>query len=76
MLPNLTVNIGLRYEYTPPWKDRGTSYINAYLPLITSTPNVADKKLHPVLVREGSGDFNENMPIRFDPAIQVALESC
>ena len=38
--PNLTVNIGLRYEYTPPWKDRGTSYINAFLPLITSTPNV------------------------------------
>ena len=25
-------------------------------------------------MREGSGDFNENMPIRFDPAIQVARD--
>jgi hypothetical protein len=72
--PNLTLTAGLRYEYTPPWKDRGNSYINAFLPLITSTPNVANKGLHPVLVRQGSGDFNQNMPIRFDPAIQVARD--
>ena len=70
--PNLTIDFGLRYEYTPPWADAGSSYINAFVPLVTSTPNVANRSLHPVLVREGTGDFNQNLPIRFDPSIQTA----
>jgi len=72
--PNFTVDVGLRYEYVPPWTDRGTSEINAYIPLNTSTPGVTDPNLQPVLVREGSGDFYQNMPIRFNPNIPVARD--
>jgi len=72
--PNLTVNVGLRYEYVPPWADRGSSRINLYIPLLTSVPNVADLSLHPVLVREGTGPFYENMPIRFNPAVAIARD--
>jgi hypothetical protein len=72
--PNLTVTFGLRYEYVPPWTDKGSSLINAYVPLNTSTPNVTDPKLQPVLVREGSGDFYQNMPIRFNPNIPIARD--
>ena len=69
--PNLTVNVGLRYEFVPPWSDRGTGILNTYVPLNAAVANIADPKLHPIFVRPGSGDFYENMPIRFNPAIQT-----
>jgi hypothetical protein len=71
---NLTVNVGLRYEYVPPWTDKGTSLMNVQVPLNVAVANVADPKLHPVFVREGSGDFYEKMPIRFNPAIAIARD--
>jgi hypothetical protein len=70
----VTVNIGLRYEYTPPWLDKNGTLVNAYLPAFDNTPNVADKGRHPTLVRIGSGDFYENILLRFNPAIQVARD--
>jgi hypothetical protein len=72
--PNVTVNIGLRYEYIPPWSNRSNSLINAYIPLNTPVANVTDPKLQPVLVRQGSGDFYQNMPIRFNPNIPIARD--
>jgi hypothetical protein len=71
---NLTVEVGLRYEYIPPWTDRGNSIINAYIPLNSPTPGITDPSLQPVLVRAGTGDFYQNMPIRFNPNIPVARD--
>ena len=31
--PNLTVNVGLRYEFVPPWSERRPNRLNAYVPL-------------------------------------------
>ena len=72
--PSVTLNVGLRYEFTPPWTDSGNRQIVADIPLNTQQPQVADLKLHPVLVRSGAGDFYENANIRFAPDIQVARD--
>ncbi len=40
----------------------------------TTLPNVQDLSRHPTLVRIGSGDFYENIPLRFNPAIKVARD--
>ncbi|PYV41478.1 MAG: hypothetical protein DMG06_16990 [Acidobacteria bacterium] len=72
--PNLTVNLGFRYEFVPPWTDKGQSQVNAYVPFLDMTPNVPDLSRHPVLVRVGAGDFYEGKVIRFNPAIQMARD--
>jgi hypothetical protein len=72
--PSVTLNVGLRYEFTPPWTDSGNRQIVADIPLNTPQPQVADRALHPVLVRSGTGDFYENANIRFSPDIQVARD--
>jgi hypothetical protein len=71
---DLTVNFGLRYEYTPPWLDRNGTLMNAFVPFIDTTPNVQDLNRHPTLVRIGNGDVYEDTPLRFDPAIKVARD--
>jgi hypothetical protein len=48
--------------------------MNVSVPLNVAVANVADKSLHPVFVREGSGDFYQGMPIRFNPAIAIARD--
>jgi hypothetical protein len=68
--PNLTVSLGLRYEYVPPWTDKGGSEVNvsipadfpmapvgAYAPVKgdTTTP-FAYNGAHPCFVRVGSGN--------------------
>ena len=72
--PNLTVNYGLRYEFIPPWTDTAERQIVAVIPLNTPQPQVADRSLHPVLVRAGTGDFYEDAGIRFHPDIQVTRD--
>jgi len=72
--PNVTINAGLRYEFIPPWTDKAGRQIVADIPLNTPTPQVADRSLHPVLVRTGTGDFYENAGIRYAPDIQVARD--
>jgi hypothetical protein len=72
--PNLTITAGLRYEFVPPWSDRGSSLLNVQVPLNVAVANVSDPKLHPVFVREGTGDFYQGMPIRFNPAIAIARD--
>jgi hypothetical protein len=71
--PNLTIDVGLRYELTPPWADRGDSLINADVRYIDTTPN-APLSHHPTLVRIGSGAFYANSPVIFDPSIAVARD--
>lgn len=63
--PKVTVNLGLRYENTPPYYDKRDSMINALV------PSWADPTQHPTLVRAGSGDFYEGVPFFFNPAIQT-----
>ncbi len=72
--PNLTLNFGLRYEYTPPWLDKNGTLMNAFVPFIDMTPNVPDLSRHPTLVRIGQGDVYQNTLLRFNPAIKVARD--
>ncbi len=72
--PKLTVNMGLRYEYTPPWLDRSGKLVNIDAPFLDNTPNVADLSRHPTFIRIGSGDFYEGTALRFNPAIKVARD--
>ena len=63
--PNLTIDVGLRYEFTPPWGSRNDTTMNIWFPNgFGVQPN-----LHPCYVRIGSGDVYANMPTRFDPRI-------
>ena len=71
---NQTLDLGLRYEYIPPWLDKNGTLMNADIPFHDTTPNVQDLSRHPVLVRIGSGDVYENTPLRFAPNIQVARD--
>ncbi|HYP14598.1 MAG TPA: carboxypeptidase-like regulatory domain-containing protein, partial [Bryobacteraceae bacterium] len=73
--PNLTINIGLRYEYSPPYSDTQDTLANIYLPaLLPGVRNVADQSLHPVMVRAGQGDFYEGLSFRYRPEVQVARD--
>jgi hypothetical protein len=71
---NMTFDLGLRYEYTPPWFDANGTLMNASIPFHDTTPNVQDLSHHPVLVRIGSGDVYEGTVLRFAPNIQVARD--
>jgi len=72
--PNLTLTLGLRYEFTPPFYDRSEKWVNAHIPFLDREANVADRSRHPTLVRIGSGDFYEGVGFRFNPAINVARD--
>src|SRR5262249_13755499 len=72
--PKVSINFGLRYEFTPTWFDKSGKLVNIYVPFVDYTPNVADLSRHPTLVRMGSGDFYEGIPLRFDPRIKVARD--
>ncbi len=72
--PSVTVNLGLRYEFIPPWTDSMQRQIVADIPLNTPQPQVPDRALHPVLVRAGTGDFYESANIRYSPDIQVTRD--
>jgi hypothetical protein len=74
MRDNMTLDLGLRYEYTPPWIDKAGTLINAYLPFHDVGMPVADLSRHPTLVRIGEGDFYEGFGIRFAPNIKTARD--
>jgi hypothetical protein len=71
---NMTFDLGIRYEYTPPWFDANGTLMNADIPCHDTTPNVQNRDCHPTLVRIGSGDVYENTVLRFAPNIQVARD--
>src|SRR2546427_272439 len=71
---NMTFDLSLRYEYTPPWLDKNGTLMNASIPFHDTTPNVQDLSRHPVMVRIGSGDVYEGTVLRFAPNIQVARD--
>jgi hypothetical protein len=71
---DMTLDLGIRYEYVPPWLDKSGTLINAFLPYRDTGLPVADLSHHPVLVRIGEGDFYQDSPIRFAPNIQVSRD--
>jgi hypothetical protein len=68
--PNLTIDWGLRYEYSPPWGDKGQSLMDIWFP--PGYP--ANPRLHPCYIRVGSGEVYADVVTRFDPAICVARD--
>lgn len=74
--PKVTLNFGLRYENTAPYKDKSQRFSNMYVPFISPNGSVVNpaRSLHPTMVRIGSGDFNEGTPVRFNPDINTARD--
>ncbi len=73
VLPNLTLNLGLRYELTPPWWDRSQNMVSVHVPYILPYINVQDLSKHPVLVRTGKGDFYQGVGFQY-PGVPVARD--
>jgi hypothetical protein len=62
---NLTLNLGLRYEFTPPFKDRHRGIFNVKLSCNGINNSGIDTTCAlPVLVRPGPGDFHEDLNVR------------
>jgi Carboxypeptidase regulatory-like domain len=74
MRDNMTLDLGLRYEYVPPFEDQAGTLINADMPFFDQGLPVADKSRHPTLVRIGEGDFYEGFNIRYNPLMQTARD--
>ena len=74
MSDNMTLDLGLRYEYVPPFQDQAGTLINASMPFFDQGLPVADMARHPTLVRIGEGNFYEDFNIRYNPAIQTARD--
>jgi Carboxypeptidase regulatory-like domain len=74
MRDNMTLDLGLRYEYVPPFEDKAGTLINASMPFFDQGLPVADMSRHPTLVRIGEGGFYDDFNIRFNPAIQTARD--
>ncbi len=68
--PKITINMGLRYEHTPPWEDQTGHLITVGIPAMLSTPQVADPSLHPYLERQGTGNFYDGLTVVW-PNIQT-----
>ena len=71
---DMTLDLGLRYEYVPPFEDVSGHIINAYMPHFDTGMPVTDPARHPTLVRIGEGDFYEDLGIRFNPNIRTARD--
>jgi hypothetical protein len=51
--PRVTLNLGLRYELTPPWEDQTGRLFNGIVPHDLRAANVQDKSLYPFFMRQG-----------------------
>lgn len=72
--PKLTLSLGLRWEYNPPWVDASGKAVNTYVPrILNGQVNVADMSLHPVEVRNGTGNFYDGLAFRY-LNVQVARD--
>ncbi len=64
--PNLTMNLGVRYENVPPWRDRyrGALSVKMFCPGTDNT-GIDENCRMPVMVRPGDGDFHEGLKVHF-----------
>ncbi len=72
--PRLTLNLGLRYENTRPWKDkyRGIMNVQMFDPGVGANGLLpASETKVPILTRPGSGDFYEGLAFRFHDGIPI-----
>ena len=74
--PKLTINFGLRYENTEPYKDKSQKFLNLDVPFVSIGGTVVNppRELHPTVVRLGQGDFYEGIVLRFNPLVNVARD--
>ncbi len=72
--PKVSINWGVRYEFVPPYLDKTGNLVNMEVPFVDMTPNIQDMSRHPTFVRQGSGDFYEGFPIRFESTVKVARD--
>ncbi|MFN3325508.1 MAG: TonB-dependent receptor domain-containing protein [Bryobacteraceae bacterium] len=73
--PNLTLNIGIRYEFTPPFKDRhrGIFNVQVFCTGVLENGRALDPTCPvPVLVRPGPGDFHQDLNVRMADIIPKA----
>ncbi len=70
LTPKLTAELGLRYEFTPPYHDkyRGIMNVIVYESGVYNGDLVPGAKT-PVMIRPGSGDFHEGLPFRFNDGV-------
>ena len=70
----LTLNLGLRYEYTPPYHDkyRGAMNVLFFDHGVTDDLRVDPNSRVPIMVRTGSGDFHEGLPYHWHDGIPTA----
>jgi hypothetical protein len=68
--PRLTINLGLRYENSPPWHDkyRGIMNVQMFDPGVGPQGLLAGSKV-PIFTRGGSGDFHEGLGYHFHDEI-------
>ncbi|MCS7024144.1 MAG: carboxypeptidase-like regulatory domain-containing protein [Bryobacteraceae bacterium] len=64
--PKLTLNIGLRYELTPPWYEPNRRIMNIQM-------FGWDPARIPIMTRAGKGDFNEGLEFRFADVIPTQV---
>ena len=74
--PKLTLNLGLRYENSPPWYDkyRGVMNVQMFDPGVGPNGLLENTRV-PVFVRPGEGDFHEGLGYHFHDAIPKAVGS-
>ncbi len=67
--PKLTAELGLRYEFTPPYHDKYRGIINVivYDSGVYNGQIVPGARV-PTLIRPGKGDFHEGLPFHFSDA--------
>jgi hypothetical protein len=68
----LTMNAGLRYEFSPPYSDKYDAIVNLRIfdPGVGPNGLLPDTRV-PVLTRPGSGDFYRGIPFRFHDPIPI-----
>lgn len=66
----VTLNLGLRYENTPPWEDQTGRLFNGIVPHDLRAMNVQDRSLYPFFMRQGVGEPYEGINLRW-PGIDV-----
>ena len=69
----LTFNLGLRYEYTPPFYDKYRGAMNTLFfdPGVTAG-GIDPNSQVPLMVRTGSGDFHEGLPYHWHDGVPTA----